>query len=99
MSKAIIYKKLYLGELLFPKPPFFILNRHISIENSQCGSDLLSTRHKKSAFILKESVDCLAEKFSINFMGFLTLTFAEHILCPKEAQKRLNSLLSNVIKT
>lgn len=58
----------------------------------------LSTQHRKTAFILKESVLQLAETYGIEHLGFLTLTFAEHITCPKQAQKRLNSLLSHVIK-
>jgi len=44
------------------------------------------------------SVNKLALRHGIETLGFLTLTFAEHITCPKEAQRRLNSLLSNVIK-
>ena len=58
----------------------------------------LSTQHRKSAFVLKSSVEKLAADHGVEFLGFLTLTFAEHITCPREAQKRLNSLLSNVIK-
>jgi len=60
--------------------------------------EILSTQHKKTAFILQESVENLSKNFGINNLGFLTLTFAEHITDPKEAQNRLNSLLSNVIK-
>ena len=58
----------------------------------------LSTQHRKSSFVLKESVQLLADREGLHNLGFLTLTFREHILCPREAQKRLNSLLSNVIK-
>ena len=58
----------------------------------------LSTQHRKSAFVLKSSVEKLAADHGIEHLGFLTLTFAEHITCPREAQKRLNSLLSHVIK-
>ena len=60
--------------------------------------EILSTQHRKTAFILQESIQKLSERFGINKIGFLTLTFAEHITSPKEAQKRLNSLLTNVIK-
>lgn len=86
------------------------LNSNISIEitspdalkgkNGQALAPFakLSTQHRKSAFVLKESVQLLAEKFGLERVGFLTLTFRHHVLCPKEAQKRLNSLLSNVIK-
>ena len=58
----------------------------------------LSTQHRKSAFVLRESVQQLADKHGIEFLGFLTLTFRQHITCPKEAQRRLNSLLTAVIK-
>ena len=58
----------------------------------------LSTQQRKSAFVLQESVHLLAEKFGLENLGFLTLTFREHILCPKEAQRRLNSLLTRIIK-
>ena len=73
------------------------LNRHISIENSFSIRNL-STRHKKTAFILKESIQQLANKFGVEYLGFLTLTFKDHVVCPKEAQRRFNSLVSNVIK-
>lgn len=58
----------------------------------------MSTQHRKTAFILKESVQKLADDYGIQNLGFLTLTFSEHITRPKEAQRRLNSLISNVIK-
>lgn len=58
----------------------------------------LSTQHKKTAFILKESVAHLADTYGLPRIGFLTLTFAQHITDPKVAQKRLNSLLTGVIK-
>lgn len=73
------------------------LNSNISIENAPRFQDL-STQHRKTAFILKESVEALAARYGIDHLGFLTLTFPVHITDPKEAQKRLNSLLTNVIK-
>jgi len=87
------------------KPALPCLNSNISIElaadgEPQANKDLscsLSTSARKTAFILSESVSQLAEKYGIERVGFLTLTFAQHITCHKKAQKRLNSLLSNVI--
>jgi hypothetical protein len=81
------------------------LNRHISITNAlpdepQANESVpcsLSTRTRKTAFILSESVSFLATKYGVGKIGFLTLTFAEHIICHKVAQKRLNSLLTNII--
>jgi hypothetical protein len=85
--------------------PLPCLNSNISIENdenqqtdSAFNPVKLSTQHRKTAFILKESVQLISERFPLESIGFLTLTFAQHITCPKQAQKRLNSLISNVIK-
>lgn len=85
------------------------LNSNISIEihpdrgtGGEAGScprlAPLSTQHRKSAFVLKESVQQMATLYGLENLGFLTLTFAQHITCPREAQRRLNSLISNVIK-
>lgn len=92
-----------------PGSPFPCLYSRISNENEH-ETDLqatdgavlgqkakLSTNCKKSAHILASSVALLADKYGLEHLGFLTLTFAENILCPKEAQKRLNSLLTGVI--
>lgn len=81
--------------------PLLYLNSNISTENPSEAITKpvkLSTQHRKSAFVLQESIQLLADKFGLENLGFLTLTFAEHILKPKEAQKRLNSLLTHVIK-
>lgn len=82
------------------------LNTHISIEIDQPeGEQALeppevkySKGRQKTAFILAESVQKLCGIYGIDRVGFLTLTFADHILDPREAQKRLNSLLTNVVK-
>jgi hypothetical protein len=58
----------------------------------------LSTQHRKTAFVLTESVYQICQKYGIERVGFLTLTFADHVTSPREAQRRLNSLLSHVIK-
>lgn len=75
------------------------LNSNISIEvpSSESFKDL-STQQRKTAFILRESVSALADRYGVNHLGFLTLTFRDHVLDHKEASRRLNSLLSNVIK-
>jgi hypothetical protein len=89
------------------------LNSNISIEHppadtpagasegttGPAGRIKLSTQHRKTAFILKESVQTLAARYGIESLGFLTLTFREHITDAREAQRRLNSLISNVIKS
>lgn len=73
------------------------LNSDISIEKLPEGG-VLTTQHRRTAHVLAQSVQQLSSRFGLECLGFLTLTFAQHILCPKEAQRRLNSLLSNVIK-
>lgn len=81
------------------------LNCQISIQDQEPGRDqekpehrILSANNKRSAFVLRESIAQLSNNYGLQKLGFLTLTFAEHILDPTEAQKRLNSLFSNVIK-
>ncbi len=57
-----------------------------------------STQHKKSATALAWNVEFLAGKYSLERLGFLTLTFAQDIKDPIEAQRRFNSLASNVLR-
>ena len=86
--------------------PLPCLISHISTENPcngvtpqlQCNDKVFTTGRKRSAFILAESVELMANKFGLGCLGFLTLTFSDHVLCAHEAQRRLNSLISNVIK-
>lgn len=66
--------------------------------NNSTGTNDLTTQHRKSAFQLTQSVARLAAKHGIDHLGFLTLTFREHITCPREAQRRLNSLMTHVIR-
>lgn len=64
-----------------------------------CKSALdLTPQQKKSACALAWNVQAMAEKFGLERLGFLTLTFADHVLDPKEAQRRLNSLASHVLR-
>ena len=58
-----------------------------------------STQHKKSACALAWNVEFLAEKYGLERLGFLTLTFAQDIKDPQEAQRRFNSLATNVLRT
>lgn len=58
----------------------------------------LSTQHKKSSFQLSRAVSNMAEAHGLEKVGFLTLTFKDHVLDSREAQRRFNSLLTNVIK-
>jgi len=67
--------------------------------NNCTESDLkpLSTQHRKSASALAWNVQAMAEKHGIERLGFLTLTFRDHVLDPKEAQRRFRSLRNHVI--
>lgn len=65
---------------------------NISTENP-----IKSTSHRKAANALSWNVSHFAERFGLENIGFLTLTFAKHITDHKTGQKHLNSLLSHVI--
>jgi hypothetical protein len=77
------------------------LNSGISIENSyEIPLDPLQITPfaRKTAFILQQSISTLSARVGLDFLGFLTLTFSDHVIDPKEASRRFNSLVSNVIK-
>ena len=57
-----------------------------------------STQHKKSACALAWNVEFLAGNYGLERLGFLTLTFAENVLDPREAQRRFNSLSTHVLR-
>src|ERR1039457_1028509 len=58
----------------------------------------LSAGHRKTAFALKLNVLWMIERFGLERIGFLTLTFAQHVVSYKEAQKALHSLMTGVLK-
>lgn len=58
---------------------------------------LLTGGAKRTAFALAENVRLLAQEFTLQRLGFLTLTFADHVTDIREAQRRFNSLRSNVL--
>jgi len=58
----------------------------------------LSAGHKKTAFALKVNVLWLIERYGLERIGFLTLTFARHIVSYKQAQKALHSLMTGVLR-
>lgn len=58
----------------------------------------LSTTQKKNAFSLVENVQYLIKKHGINNIGFLTLTFKDNVKDWREAQRRFNSLRTNLLK-
>lgn len=59
----------------------------------------LTGNHRKTAYILAKSVAYMVERFGIERVGFLTLTFAEHITDARIAQKRFHSLKTHVLNS
>ena len=60
--------------------------------------NVLTGGHKRSAFVLAFEIMALAKEYGIERLGFLTLTFADLVLELKEANRRFDSLNSNVIR-
>lgn len=76
------------------------LYRNISImEGGGTTLQTLTTAHKKSASALSWNVQELARVHGLERLGFLTLTFADHVTDRREAQRRFNSLSSNVLRS
>lgn len=50
------------------------------------------------AYVLALEIDAMAKQFGIEKLGFLTLTFADKVHDIREAQRRFNSLNTNVLK-
>jgi hypothetical protein len=67
-----------------------------SLETTQPNG--LKGPHRKTAAALSWNVAHLCQKYGIERVAFLTLTFADHVRCPKEAQRRFNSLATHVLK-
>jgi hypothetical protein len=53
---------------------------------------------KRTAFALQINVKAMVERYGLEKVGFLTLTFADHVLDPKEAQRRMHSLTTHVLR-
>ena len=81
-----------------PAPPLPCLNTNNSNERKIERSDSPSAAHRKTAFALKLNVLWLIERYGLERIGFLTLTFARHVVSFKEAQKALHSLMTGVLK-
>ena len=58
----------------------------------------LSSARRKTAFALKSNVLLLLERYGLERMGFLTLTFARHVVDYRKAQTAPHSLMSGVLK-
>lgn len=74
---------------------------HSNNSNERAGKEdwnTLQGNHRKSARLLELHVRKAVEICGIQTLGFLTLTFAQNITCSKEAQRRLNSLMTRIIR-
>jgi hypothetical protein len=52
---------------------------------------------ERTADALVKEIVALAAEFGIERLGFLTLTFADHVLELKEGQRRFHSLATHVL--
>ena len=67
------------------------------LDGSQLVVDGFSTSLRKQAFALVANVQHMAERFGLERLGFLTLTFRENLTDFREAQRRFNSLRTHVL--
>ncbi|EJZ6472735.1 hypothetical protein OIJ90_004730 [Salmonella enterica] len=70
----------------------------ITLEEATRLASELSTKLRKSAAGLAWNVEYFCQKYGIEKVGFLTLTFKDHVTDFREAQKRFNSLKTNILK-
>ncbi|QYY35265.1 replication endonuclease [Ruficoccus sp. ZRK36] len=52
----------------------------------------------KKNFALEKNIEYMANHFGIERLGFLTLTFADNVTDFREAQRRFNSLATNILR-
>lgn len=57
----------------------------------------LNGHYRRAAMALQINVQALIDTHGIERIGFLTLTFADHVVCVKEASRRFNSLATRVL--
>ena len=74
------------------------LNCNNSNETALNPSFVLTGGAKRTAYALQENVRHMADFFGIENIGFLTLTFADHVTEVKEASRRFNSLAAGVLR-
>ena len=69
-----------------------------STEPLDFRSNRLSSSQKKSAMALSWTVQYMAQKHGLKNIGFLTLTFPDHVTDMREAQRRYNSLNTHILR-
>lgn len=67
------------------------------LEFNDYATSSLSTNFRKSAFALSLNVENFSEKFGLNYLGFLTLTFADNVTNIREASRRFDNLRKCVL--
>lgn len=94
--------------LLTPSGVLPCLYRNNSNENTKNTSENITSgqlskrlsldkKYRKTSTALAFNVQCMAEKYPLKNLGFLTLTFADNVQCYKEASKRFNSLATRIL--
>lgn len=73
------------------------LNSNNCISQASPAAFSATPYHRRIAFALWMNTTGFVERFGIDHVGFLTLTFADHVVDVREAQRRLHSLITNVI--
>lgn len=82
-----------------PLPSLRINNSNGSPTTDKNNSyTLIPSWVRKSEFKVKTEVMALFQQYPLERIGFLTLTFADDVQCHKEATKRLNSLITGVLR-
>lgn len=78
-----------------PALPCLLSNNSIELDRE--AVQILGRKVWRSAYVLLLSVAQLAKLYGLERLGFLTLTFGDHVTDLREAQRRFNSLASNVL--
>jgi len=68
-----------------------------SIEITASKEKTLTTKYRKTATALSFNVQEFATKYGLEKLGFLTLTFKDHVIDFKQASKRFNSLSTHIL--
>src|ERR1022692_2592580 len=74
-------------------------NSHNSMSSLTEAVNLLTGSHRRMAFCLVFEIIWMAARYGLDNLGFLTLTFGDHVIDMKEANRRFNSLVTNVLRS
>ncbi len=72
--------------------------RSLETTQTRTGPPALSGGHRKVANALSWNVAHICQKYGTERVGFLTLTFADHVTEVREASRRFNSLATRVLR-